>query len=51
MRTIIEVLHSIALWLATGGVGMKPFVIELPRPKNAVPESGPERRATPRTAA
>lgn len=51
MRAIIEVLHSVALWLATGGVGMKPFIIQLTPPDEAVPKHGPERRARPRTAA
>ncbi len=51
MRAIIEVLQSVALWLATGGVGIKPFIIQPTPPRNAAPERGEERRATPRTAA
>ena len=41
MRAIIEVLRSIGLWLATGGVGTRPFVITLPR---ADADLTPERR-------
>ena len=46
MRAIIEVLRSIGLWLATGGVGTRPFVITLPRADaDLTPERRVERRA------
>ncbi len=53
MRSVIEVLRSVALWLATGGVGMKPFIVQLMPPDESVDvqPQRPERRATPRTAA
>ncbi len=49
MRAFIEVLRSIALWLATGGVGMKPFIVQVMPPASAAREF--ERRATSRDAA
>ncbi len=49
MRAFIEVLRSIALWLATGGVGMKPFIVQVMPPERADRDS--ERRATSRDAA
>lgn len=47
MRAIIEVLRSIGLWLATGGVRVRPLIITLPlRPDtDAIPERRLERRA------
>ena len=46
MRAIIEVLRSIGLWLATGGVGVRPFVITLPRGDvDLLPERRMKRRA------
>ncbi len=46
MRAIIEVLRSIGIWLATGGLGVRPLIITLPRPDTHVaPERGPEPRA------
>ncbi len=46
MRAIIEVLRSIGLWLATGGVGLRPLILTLPRPDtDLVPERRRERRA------
>jgi len=36
MRAIIEVLCSIGLWLATGGVRVRPLIITLPRPDRRV---------------
>ncbi len=45
MRAIIEVLHSIGLWLATGGVRIRPLIITLPPPDaEFVPERRMERR-------
>ena len=55
MRAVIEVLRSVALWLATGGVGMKPFIVQVMPPDDSLAERTreelPERRATPRSAA
>jgi hypothetical protein len=47
MTAFIEVLRSIALWLATGGVGMKPFIVQVMPPD----ATALERRAQPRDAA
>lgn len=41
MRAIIDVLRAIGLWLATGGVGVRRFVVTLPPPDADVT---PERR-------
>ena len=49
MRAFIEVLRSIALWLATGGVGMKQFIVQVMPPERANRDS--EHRATSRDAA
>jgi hypothetical protein len=49
MRAFIEVLRSIALWFATGGVGMKPLMVQVMLPETADRESG--RPATSRDAA
>ena len=49
MRAFIEVLRSIALWLVTGGVGMKPFIVQVMPPERADRDS--ERPATSRDAA
>ncbi len=52
MRAVIKVLRSVALWLATGGVGMKPFIVRVMPPEDSVAEpTRPERRAAPRSAA
>lgn len=49
MRAFIEVLRSIALWLATGGVGFKPLVIQLLPPDSH--DRASERRGNSRDAA
>lgn len=46
MRAIIDVLRAVGLWLATGGVGVRRFIVTLPQPDADV---GPERRVTRRT--
>lgn len=48
MRAIIEVLRSIGLWLATGGVRIRPLIITLPPPDA---EFVPERRLEQRSVA
>ena len=49
MRAIIEVLHSIGLWLVTGGVRIRPLIITLPPPDaEFVPERRMERRPVAR---
>lgn len=45
MRAIIDVLRAVGLWLATGGVGVRRFIVTLPQPDADV---GPERRVTRR---
>ncbi len=45
MRAIIDVLRAVGLWFATGGVGVRRFVVTLP-PLDA--DVTPERRVTRR---
>ncbi len=43
MRAILEVLRSIGLWLATGGVGVRPLILTPPRPDIPLSERRRER--------
>lgn len=48
MRAIIDVLRGIGLWLATGGVGVRRFVVTLPPPDADVAPERPVARGTVR---
>jgi hypothetical protein len=45
MRAIIDVVVAVGLWLATGGIGVRRFVVTLPPADTAVT---PERRISRR---
>lgn len=45
MRAIIDVVVAVGLWLATGGIGVRGFVVTLPPADTAVT---PERRISRR---